>query len=62
MHILLNFCIGNLKLAYTNKSNLTTKLELNHLGYKIYLPMKQITGQNNLTDIYRMHKEIDKSS
>ena len=56
----ISFCIVNLKLAYVNKSNATTDLELDHLDYKMYLSMKQISGQKNLVNIHRMHKEIDK--
>ena len=56
----ISFCIVNLKLAYINKSNATTDLEFDHLDYNIYLSIKQISGQKNLVNIHRIHKEIDK--
>ena len=39
---------------------MATKVELNHLDYKIYSAIKQIRGQKNRTDINSIHKEIVK--
>ena len=39
---------------------MATKVELNHLDYKIYSVIKQIRGQKNCTDINSIHKDIVK--
>ena len=39
---------------------MATKVELNHLDYKIYSVIKQIRRQKNRTDINSIHKEIVK--
>ena len=39
---------------------MATKLELNHLDYKIYSAIKQIRGQKNGADINSIHKKVVK--